>query len=71
MSESGYQDQLTLIKQALISCDNDSDRENLLSLEKDLLELISLENQNKEDEESELNNDLKVIIFIPVIDESC
>jgi hypothetical protein len=60
MSDSSYEDQLLLIKQALLSCDNESDRENLTSLEKDLLELISLENETKQDEDSELNNELKV-----------
>lgn len=60
MTESANEQQLAMIKQALLACDNDEDRANLESLERDLTELISLENQSKQEEEAELSSELKV-----------
>lgn len=60
-----YQEQLEKTQEALKNCDNEVDRENLISLENDLKELISLESyeanpadkQNPEDDDLSLDED--------------
>ena len=49
MSINVYEQQLIQIRQALISCKDEADRSNLISLQNDLEELISLENLENED----------------------
>lgn len=41
-----YEEQLKQIEAALETCDNDVDRANLISLQSDLKELISLESES-------------------------
>lgn len=50
-----YQQQLLQIQIALQSCENNEDRDNLISLRKDLEELISLENVESETDSDENN----------------
>lgn len=60
MSSSVYEEQLETIKQALLTCNNDDDRANLISLQQDLQELISLENlesKSSDDENCEDENE--------------
>lgn len=50
---NNYEQQLIQIQQALTACDNEEDRANLISLESDLKELISLENFESKNSDSE------------------
>lgn len=52
-SPNEYAQQLRQIQQALTACDNEEDRANLISLESDLKELISLENFESKNSDSE------------------
>lgn len=53
MFSTDYQQQLDQIRLALEACDNEEDRANLISLESDLKELISLENFESKNSDSE------------------
>lgn len=55
---NGYEQQLSQIQQALTACDNEEDRANLISLESDLKELISLENFESKNSESESDTEV-------------
>lgn len=58
MSSSVYEEQLETIKQALLTCNNDDDRANLISLQQDLQELISLENiESKSSDDENCENE--------------
>lgn len=52
-----YLEQLQQIKQALLTCDNEEDRKNLESLQRDLEELISLESYEDENAEKSSSDD--------------
>lgn len=54
MSTNLYEQQLVQIRQALESCESEEDRANLISLQKDLEEIISLENLENENSDETL-----------------
>lgn len=52
-----YEQQLLQIQQALETCQSEDDRANLISLQTDLRELISLENLEAESESESISDD--------------